>query len=125
MIDYRLPVVPAETPRTTVGRVTTLERLKEGPQSALRRVSTAEEFARYARIPVLDVTLQGSVSELRKSFAARADRGTRIRAVLLPPSVTERWRMRAWHWFTDASNWLGRGWESLGRSLSVRRRFKK
>src|SRR5581483_8067603 len=101
MTDYRVPVNLAETPRSTVDRVTTTERLQVGPRGALRRLGTAEEFARYAKAPVLDTKLLGSVTELRRSFAARANRSTRIRAVLLPPSVTERWRVMVWHRFTD------------------------
>jgi hypothetical protein len=125
MIDYRVPVNLAETPRTTVDRVTTIERLQTGPQGALRRVGKAEEFARYAKAPVLDTKLLGSVTQLRRSFAARANRGTRLRAVLLPPSVTDRWRMSVWNRFTDLSNWLGRRWYALVNGLSVRRRMKK
>ena len=125
MIDYRVPVDLAETPRRMVDRVTTTERLKPGPQGALRRVGTAEEFARYAPAPMLDVTLQRSLVEVRRSFAARANRGIRIRAVLLPPSVTGRWRLRTWNQFTDVSNWLGRRWYTMINGLSVRRRIKK
>ena len=91
------------------------------PEQGVRLLSTVEEHARYARHPLTGGELLNAVDEVRSAFAARSSRKTRILAVLLPPSVLRRWRSAIAHRASVASLWLGRGWDSLMRAISVRR----
>jgi len=121
MVDYHVPTDEAETPRATVDRLVTKERLRDQAQTGVRLLSTVEEHARYARQPITGGELRGALNAVQSAFASRAPRKTRIMAAILPPSVLRRWRSR----FTLRSSALalamGRGWDQLMRALSVRR----
>ncbi|WP_327009151.1 DUF3488 and transglutaminase-like domain-containing protein [Dactylosporangium sp. NBC_01737] len=121
MIDYHVPTDDAETPRATVTRLVTKERLRDQAEQGVRLLSTVEEHARYARHPLTGGQLRSAVDDVRTAFAARASRKTRILAVLLPPSVLRRWRATTSQRSSTASLWLGRGWDKLMRAISVRR----
>jgi hypothetical protein len=121
MIDYHVPTDDAETPRATVTRLVTKERLRDQAEQGVRLLSTVEEHARYARHPLTGGQLRSSVDDVRTAFAARASRKTRILAVILPPSVLRRWRATTSQRSSTASLWLGRGWDKLMRAISVRR----
>jgi hypothetical protein len=121
MIDYHVPTDDAETPRATVTRLVTKERLRDKAEQSVRLLSAVEEHARYARHPLTGGELRGAVEQVRTAFAARASRKTRIMAVLLPPSVLRRWRAATSLRSSTASQWLGGGWDKLMRAISVRR----
>jgi transglutaminase-like putative cysteine protease len=121
MIDYNVPTDDAETPRATVGRLVSRERLRDQAEQAVRLLSTVEEHARYARHPLTGGQLRSAVDDVRSAFAARASRKTRILAVVLPPSVLRRWRATTSQRSSTASLWLGQSWDKVMRAISVRR----
>jgi transglutaminase-like putative cysteine protease len=121
MIDYHVPTDEAETPRATVERLVTKERLRDQAQDGVRLLSTVEEHARYARRPITGHELRTALNAVQSSFAQRAPRKTRIMAVLLPPSVLRRWRAGFGTRFSSVALTLGRNWDQLMRALSVRR----
>ena len=121
MVDYNVPVDDAETPRATVNRLVTKERLRDKAEQGVRLLSTVEEHARYARTPLTGGQLRSAVDDVRTAFAARASRKTRILAVLLPPSVLRRWRSATTQRSSAATLAMGRAWDKLMRAISVRR----
>lgn len=121
MVDYHVPTDDAETPRATVTRLVTKERLRDQAEQGVRLLSTVEEHARYARHPITGGQLRSAVDDVRTAFAARASRKTRILAVVLPPSVLRRWRSTTSQRSSTATLWLGQGWDKLMRAISVRR----
>ncbi|TDC79924.1 transglutaminase domain-containing protein [Micromonospora sp. KC606] len=96
LIDYRVRVDRTETPRATAERLVR-EALTEDATSAtaVRLLGRAEERARYARDPLTGEPLHPALASVRDTLAARADRRTRLLAVVLPPSVLLRWRSAA------------------------------
>lgn len=92
MVDYRIAIDPAETPRTTAERLIRAEGLPTSTAEQARTLGHAEERARYSQHPVTPQGLLAAVREIRKVFAVQAGRWVRITAVLFPPSVTQRWR---------------------------------
>ena len=117
MIDFRVDVNDAETPRATAERLNTLLQpgvtapavdesdvvgdtpvRRRGPRHALpvaeqtALLARAEERARYARLPLHPHGLDAAVAAAREAMAERATRWQRIGAVLLPRSVLQRWR---------------------------------
>ena len=93
MIDYRVPVDPAETPRVTAQRLVHDGELTESPADSAILLGRAEERARYARQPLQGGELTDALHEVRKGLAHTVNWRTRVMAVLLPPSVVLRWRM--------------------------------
>jgi hypothetical protein len=91
MTDYRVLIDPAETPRSTAERLILAEQLPTEAAEQIRRLSLAEERARYAPHPVSGDGLMTAVQAVRKVLASNATRWVRLVAVLLPPSVTQRW----------------------------------
>jgi transglutaminase-like putative cysteine protease len=92
MVDYRIPIDPAETPRTTAERLVRAEGLPTPAAEKARQLATAEERARYSRQPVSPSGLMDAVAEVRRTLAGQARRWVRISAIILPPSVMQRWR---------------------------------
>ncbi|WP_213455137.1 transglutaminase family protein [Rhizomonospora bruguierae] len=92
LIDYQFPVDPAETTRVTAERIARQAELDPPAVAAARLLGQAEEHARYARRAMRAEGLGEAVGTVRRSIATHVSRGTRIRAVLLPPSVLLRWR---------------------------------
>jgi transglutaminase-like putative cysteine protease len=133
MVDFRIAVDPTETPRATAERLIRVERLEEVPQDAkaggamtavagVRLLGRAEERARYARDPLDPEQLIQSLRAVRRAFAQNAGRRTRIMAVLLPPSVLERWRLALVERSTSAVNTTARWAEVVSpRRLLPRR----
>ncbi|HEX6870708.1 MAG TPA: transglutaminase domain-containing protein, partial [Micromonosporaceae bacterium] len=105
MVDFEVPVDPAETPRATAERLSTLPALRPAGRAHTDLLAKAEERARYARTPLRPDRLDEAVSATRKAFALRASRRQRLSATLLPRSVIQRWR----------AAWLGR----LARLVTV------
>jgi hypothetical protein len=121
MTDYHVTVDDAETPRATGSRLIERERLRDQAADGIRLLSSAEERARYALRPLTGQELRTSLSAVRGAFAERSSRGTRIMAVLLPPSVLQRWRAAISGRATDVTNGVGRRRDAVVRTLSVRR----
>ncbi|MER7003456.1 DUF3488 and transglutaminase-like domain-containing protein [Dactylosporangium sp. NPDC000555] len=121
MVDYRVQIVDAETPRATIDRLVKKERLRDKAEAGARLLGTVEEHARYAREPLTGRELRSALSAVESSFAASATRKVRLTAKFLPPSVLRRWRTS----FSARSNALalalGHGWDSSMRAVSVRR----
>jgi transglutaminase-like putative cysteine protease len=126
MIDFQVPLDPAETPRTTATRLVRECRLDVGGASpagdGARLLGQAEERARYAPSPMSAAGLLTALRAVRRALAAEATRRTRWRARLLPPSTLLRWRMAAGEASTRAAAATGRLGE-LGARLSPRRRW--
>ncbi|GIH04742.1 transglutaminase [Rhizocola hellebori] len=95
MVDYRLIIDAAETPRTTAERLVREQGLDTATAGVTRQLGHAEERARYSQHPIAATGLMGAVADVRKALAAQAGRWVRLVAVLLPPSVVYRWRSRA------------------------------
>jgi transglutaminase-like putative cysteine protease len=104
MIDFRVPVDPTETPRHTAQRLIREAELAGPAAQSATLLGSAEERARYARQPLQGGELTGALGQVRKGLSRTATRGTRLIAVLLPPSVVLRWRLS----MADASaRWVG------------------
>ena len=84
--DLGIPPDAGETPRRTAARLAELGDFGEEQQAALGRVALATEQVLYAPTASAPLSLQQDVRTVRSGLAASADRRTRIRAVLLPPS---------------------------------------
>jgi hypothetical protein len=93
MIDFRIPVDPAETPRVTARRLVNDAVLLDEPAAAAVLLGTAEERARYARRPLEGGELTAALAQVRRGLARSANRRTRIMAVVFPPSVLLSWRL--------------------------------
>ncbi|MGI5237179.1 transglutaminase TgpA family protein [Dactylosporangium sp. CA-139066] len=121
MTDYRVAIDDAETPRATVDRLVRKERLRDQAESGARMLSTVEEYARYARRPLSAQELRSALSSVESAFAANATTKIRLQARFLPPSVLRRWRTNLGVRSSALTLSIGRGWDSLMRTLSVRR----
>ncbi|HEX8008556.1 MAG TPA: transglutaminase domain-containing protein, partial [Trebonia sp.] len=87
LMDYRGGYAPSESPRALASRVIADLRLPEPAAAALRRITMAEERARYSARPTEGGTLPRDAAVVRRAIAAAAPRRTRWRARLLPSSV--------------------------------------
>lgn len=103
MIDHRLVVDPAETPRATVERLISTALPGSAAVEQARLLGMAEERARYAPVPLSAERLTSAVRAVRQAIAGEADRGVRLAALLMPPSVLLRWRNAAYAGFTALS----------------------
>nr|MDT0662067.1 transglutaminaseTgpA domain-containing protein [Micromonospora sp. DSM 115978] len=93
LVDFRLRVDPAETPRATADRLIGAGLTGDGSAPAVRLLGVAEERARYARDPLVAGNLAEALRTVRRSIAAGAGRRTKLVAAVLPPSVLLRWRL--------------------------------
>jgi transglutaminase-like putative cysteine protease len=87
LTDFGLSGPPSESPRAISRRVADTAHLDEDARAALRRISAAEERARYATTPAAAETLPADVQTVRRAIASDASRGQRWRARLFPPST--------------------------------------
>jgi transglutaminase-like putative cysteine protease len=87
LMDYRGGYAPSESPRALASRVSTDLRFPEPAAAALRRITMAEERARYSSQPADGGTLPQDAAVVRRAIAAAVSRRTRWRARLLPSSV--------------------------------------
>ncbi|MPZ28604.1 MAG: transglutaminase domain-containing protein [Micromonosporaceae bacterium] len=104
LIDFRVPLNPAETPRVTAERVIRECRLDppadtdttataRAPGGAgMRLLGRAEERARYAPQPLPATGLVSAVRVIRRALAGQSTRRVRLQAALLPPSTLLHWR---------------------------------
>jgi transglutaminase-like putative cysteine protease len=93
MIDYQVLVDPTETPRHTARRLVDDTALAGPAADAATLLGRAEEQARYARRPLQGGELTAALGQVRKALAGAANRRTRLRALVFPPSVMLRWRL--------------------------------
>jgi transglutaminase-like putative cysteine protease len=93
LVDFRVRVDQAETPRVTAERLVTEQSLPQGAADGVRLLGRAEERARYARMPLAVPGLGDGLRATRRALADQASRHTRWAAVLMPPSVLLRWRL--------------------------------
>jgi hypothetical protein len=121
LVDYDIPVDDSQTPRVVASGVTEGLTLSGRPAEALRLLGRAEERARYARTPLAVADLGGALRVVRRAVAGSASRRTRLRAVLLPPSVLRRWRYGIGAATVATVTWTGRWRDTLVRVLSPRR----
>jgi hypothetical protein len=111
MVDFQVPLNPAETPRVTADRLIRDCRLDADPAAgaapapgsgaaaglvpvgdAMRLLGRAEERARYAQQPLPATGLVGAVRAVRRALSHQSSLRVRVRAALLPPSTLLRWR---------------------------------
>ncbi len=121
LVDYDIPIDDSQTPRVVASGVTEALTLAERPAEALRLLGRAEERARYARTPLAVADLGGALRTVRRAVAGSASRRTRLRAVLLPPSVLHRWRYGVGAAAIAVVNRTGRWRDTAVRVLSPRR----
>ena len=93
MVDFRVPVDPTETPRHTAQRLIKDTVLDGDAAKAAQLLGTAEERARYARRPMQGAELTDALGQVRSGLVQSATFRTRMRAMLLPPSVLLDWRL--------------------------------
>ena len=94
MTDFAIPVDPTETPRVTADRLAAVTGQGTDGERAVARLARTEEFARYARRPLVPDGLDEALRGARQAFAARATRWERLSATLMPRSTLQRWRLR-------------------------------
>jgi transglutaminase-like putative cysteine protease len=87
LMDYRGGYAPSESPRALASRVSADLRFPEPAAVALRRITMAEERARYSARPTDGGTLPRDAAVVRRTIAAAVSRRTRWRARLFPSSV--------------------------------------
>jgi Domain of unknown function (DUF4129) len=121
MVDFRVPVDEAETPRATAERVGRLPGLAKADEDHVFLLGSAEERARYARTPVRPDRLDVAVGAIRKALAQRANRWERVSAVLMPRSVLARWRLDLLRWYSRVLSTTGRWRDRLVAAVSPRR----
>ncbi|MFC7479599.1 transglutaminase domain-containing protein [Luedemannella flava] len=121
MTDFAVPVDPTETPRATAGRLVDLTGTGTDGERAVGKLARSEEFARYARRPLVPDGLDDAVRGARQAFAARATRWERLSATFMPRSTLLRWRLR---WLSVSGATVartGRWRDRLTARLSPRR----
>jgi transglutaminase-like putative cysteine protease len=121
MVDYRVEIDPAETPRLTSERLITEARLTGAASSGVKVLSRAEERARYARSPITGADLATPLRDVRASLRDGVSWRTRMIATLLPPSVLARWRLGFSTGYARFVTTAGRRRDTLFRTISPRR----
>jgi transglutaminase-like putative cysteine protease len=121
MIDYRLPVDLATTPRMTSERLIAAAALDEWAATGAQLLGHAEERARYARQPLRSDDLTGSLRAVRDAIRLRVSWRTRLRALFLPASVLNRWQITVSEASTRVTTAVGERRDTLVRRLSPRR----
>jgi transglutaminase-like putative cysteine protease len=121
MVDHRLPVDVAATPRTVSERLVTGSVLAERPAAAARLLARAEERARYARTPLPGDDLADSLRTVRAAIIDRVSRRTRIRAIVLPASVIDRWRTTVSEWSDRIADTATRRRDAVASVVNLRR----
>jgi len=121
LIDFQVPIDPAETPRTAAERIVHTLDLPVEVIADVRLLGAAEERARYAASPGRSQPLTGALRSIRRALAARVSFRTKFRAIALPPSVTGRWRAGSIAWWAQAVARSQSTRERILRTLSLRR----
>ncbi|GAA1744002.1 DUF3488 and transglutaminase-like domain-containing protein [Luedemannella helvata] len=121
MTDFAIPVDPTETPRATADRLAAVTGTDTDGERAVTKLARTEEFARYARRPLVPDGLDEAVRRARDTFAAQATRWERLSATFMPRSTVLRWRLR---WLRASGYTVartGRWRDRLAARLSPRR----
>jgi transglutaminase-like putative cysteine protease len=121
LVDYGIAVDPAETPRAATERVVTGLVLPDEVVVHLRLIGSSEERARYARRPGASQPLEAGLRAFRKALADLVSTRSRLRAMLLPPSMTQRWAAESSAWLSNTASRAQATWESITRVVSLRR----
>jgi transglutaminase-like putative cysteine protease len=121
MIDYRVEIDPAETPRLTSDRLIADLYMSSDAATGVKTLSRAEERARYARSPLTDVDLATPLRDVRSALRYGVSRRTRLVAALLPPSVLARWRAGISARYAATITAVGKRRDVLARTISPRR----
>jgi transglutaminase-like putative cysteine protease len=121
LIDFAIPVDLSETPRATGERVGGLRHLSSTATSQAHLLASAEERARYARLPLGAEGLDNAVAGVRAALATRATRRQRLSAALMPRSVVLRWRTAWSRAVATTVNRVGRMRDRVVGVLSPRR----
>ena len=124
MVDFGIPLLEAETPRVTAARLAGTP-LPEAAARGAQALGRAEEYARYARQPVATDHLVGSLTEIRTSLATSANRRTRLRASMFPPSTMRRWRTTFDAFMEQATTTMERRRAAVAKAVSIRRLVRR
>jgi hypothetical protein len=116
LADYGVGFTRAETPRAVARRVTADAHLDESGMQAVRRISAAEERARYARLAEPGTGLKAQVRTARQAISASVPRRQRLRARLLPASTLAAARQLTQR-AGELLSWLDFSWPAMRRQL--------
>jgi TgpA N-terminal domain/Transglutaminase-like superfamily len=116
LADYGVGFALAETPRALARRVAREAHLDEPAIQAVRRISAAEERARYARLADPGAGLKADVVTARRAISASVPRRQRLRARLLPASTLLAARQLAQR-AGGMLSWLDSSWPTMRRQL--------
>ena len=114
LVDYRAGYLPSESPRALAARVGAALELTGPAMGSLRRITMAEERARYASRPESGAGLREDSAVVRRAIAAAAPRRTRWLARLVPSSVLTPAMIRVAQ-AVDFSGRLGPEWFDRSR----------
>lgn len=92
LCDYGMARHTSETPRALARRLTEQYEFDAESGAAIAAIASAVERTLFARDPGEIGPLQKDLRRVRRALAAVVSRGTRIRALLLPPSTLLRLR---------------------------------
>ena len=120
MVDYRLPVDDAETPRATADRLNAMRALRSTTKE-VSLLATARERAEYARVPLHPDGLDDANGAVRKALAVGATRRERLSARWLPRSVILRWRLATERTYTRTVTTAARWRDGVVGVFSLRR----
>jgi transglutaminase-like putative cysteine protease len=115
--DYGIPPDEALTPRKAAARIVRLGQLDTQTAEAVHRVAGAVEQVLYAPEPRSEAGLADDVRRLRTALRSSADRRTRLRAVIAPPSAMRAVWAAADRWTDLRVRWTTR-WTALLRRPS-------
>jgi transglutaminase-like putative cysteine protease len=121
MVDHRVEIDPAETPRLTAERLISDLYLGSDAKDGVQVLSRAEERARYARSPLTDVDLAAPLRDVRSALRYGVSRRTRLIATLLPPSVLARWRATVSARYAATITAVGRRRDAVSKAINPRR----
>ncbi|GGZ31555.1 transglutaminase TgpA family protein [Streptomyces poonensis] len=107
--DFGIAPDESQTPRKAAARIVRLGQLDEPATAALHRLAGAVEQVLYAPRPYPVPGVAEDARRVAVALGARADRGTRLRALLIPRSTVRV------VWAASAR------WAALRRELSARR----
>ncbi|HEU0239288.1 MAG TPA: DUF3488 and transglutaminase-like domain-containing protein [Micromonosporaceae bacterium] len=123
LVDFGIGIDPTETPRAAAERVAGTPYLSDDVVRDVQQLGQAEERARYAARPGMTPSFAAALRRIRRAFADRAPWRTRLRALLLPPSVTSRWRGAVVGAAAQASAWMQGVRDAVVRTVNVRARL--
>lgn len=92
--DLGIPPDDAETPRRAAARIAAAAGLGPEAEAAAGRLAVATEQVLYAPEVSVPLSPRSDVRTVREALRATADRRTRLRAVILPPSAARMLRGR-------------------------------